>query len=182
MAKLVANRYAEALFSIAIEEDKLSEYENEIQFIYDAFATDKEFLDIINHPQVAFSEKISIMENSFKDHVADDIIGLFALVFQKNREADIMNILQRFLTKTKEHNRIVTATVISAVALNEKQIDQIQKNLSKKLDKQVEIQTSVDQTLIGGLKVHVDGKIIDSTISYHLLDLKKILLDVQFVS
>ena len=182
MAKLVANRYAEALFSIAIEEDKLSQYEDEITFIRDVFIMDKEFLDVINHPQVTLSEKISIMENSFKDHICEDIISLFALVFRKNREADIMNILDQFLIKSKDHRGIVTANVASAIALNEQQINQIQNNLSKKLGKQVEIQTSVDETLIGGIRIHVDGRVIDSTIRYQILDLKKVLLDVQFVS
>lgn len=182
MAKLVANRYAQALFSIALEEDKLSQYESEVRLMRDVFVMDKEFLAVINHPQVTINEKISIMENSFKDTVADDIISLFALVFRKNREADIMDILEQFLAKSKEHRGVVTADVVSAIALNEQQINQIQNNLSKKLGKQVEIQTSVDKTLIGGLRIHVDGRIIDNTISYQILDLKKILLDMQFVS
>ena len=179
MPQLVADVYAEALFSLALEEDALDVYESEIQMIHDVFLNNAEFSAVMLHPQISASEKLSIMETVFKGHVHDNILGLFALVFRKRREKSIPEILRMFIVKEKAHRDVTAARVISAVPLTEEQLEVLVENLSKNLNKKVEVQTAVDESLIGGLKIYVAGKVMDASVKKQMEDLKENLMNLE---
>ena len=65
------------------------------------------------------------------------------------------------------------AKVVSAVNLSARQISALEKVLTKKLDKQVEISPETDASLIGGFYVHVDGLVIDSSVKKQISDMKE---------
>ncbi len=179
MAQLIEKRYARALFELAISENSLDQMEQEAKLMLEAFKCDNEFVSVITHPQVTFSEKISLIESIFKGNVSDDLIGLFYVMFKKNREAQALSVLEQFLKNVMEHKRIVIAEIFSAIELTENQIRQISEKLSKNLNKTVEAVVNVDPTLIGGLRILVDGHIIDNSIKAQLEAMKKSLLELQ---
>jgi len=179
MAQLAANRYASALFDLALEYSKLDVFEDEIKFVLDVLNDDKEFLNVLNHPQVSGEDKLGILEKTFKGKISDEILGLFAVALKKNREAQIVNMLKLFIKKADEHKGIETAFVTSARPLNDKQVESIKQKLSKNLNKQIFIQADVDEALIGGVRIKVAGHIIDGTIKKQLGDLKKQLLNIH---
>lgn len=179
MAKLISNRYATALFELALELKKLDKFNNEVEFVYNSIINDSKFIGVLNHPQVGSDEKMSMLENIFKGNVSDEILGLFSVILRKNREAEITEILSLFLDKVKDYKGIVTAYVYSAAPLKDEQIDSIKQKLSQKLNKQVIIQTEICKDLIGGIKINVDGHVIDASIKKQIENLKKQLLNVQ---
>jgi F-type H+-transporting ATPase subunit delta len=179
MAKLISGRYADALFSIALESQKTDEFEKQAEFVLDTFNSDSDFAKVINHPQIGSDKKLEILENVFKDKVDNDMMGLFALVLRKNRETELKNILESFIGKVMEYKGIVKAYVCSAVPLSEIQLESIKKKLSENLNKQIDIYTEVDPSLIGGLKISVDGKLIDGTVKKRLDEIKKNLMNIS---
>jgi F-type H+-transporting ATPase subunit delta len=172
MAQLIADRYAGALFDIAVENNSVDSYLSEVELVYNSIADNKEFLTVLNHPQISGDEKLNILLTAFKGKISDDIIGLFSIVFKKNREGLLPEILQCFIERVKAYKGIVTAVVSSAKALSEKQLDRIRESLSKNLNKQVVIEAVVDPQLIGGLKINVCGQLIDNTVKKQLGEMK----------
>ncbi len=179
MAQLISSRYAEALFSLAVESNQVDVFYEQVNLVYDALCNDTDFYNLLNHPQVAKEEKLSILKNVFHSSIDECIFGLFSVVFDKGREEELKNILADFLLKVKDHKNIVEAEVVSAVPLDEEQVNKIKTNLSKNLNKQVEIKLMVDTTLIGGLCIKVAGHVIDGSIKKHINDMKKQLIDIQ---
>ena len=74
---------------------------------------------------------------------------------------------------------ITKIRVISAVALSKKMIDSLNDIFTKKLGKPVEIITDVDNSLIGGLFIYIDGFILDYTVKKQLADIKDSILRRQ---
>ncbi len=179
MAQLAAGRYANALFDLALESSKLDVFEEEIKLVLDTMKNDKEFLLVLNHPQISGGEKMSILENAFKGKVSDEIMGLFSVALNKNRETQIIDMLEIFVKKAEEYKGVETAVVTSAKPLSEGQIESIKEKLSKNLNKQIFIQAEVDESLLGGVCVKVAGHIIDGSIKKQLDDLKKQLLNIH---
>ena len=68
---------------------------------------------------------------------------------------------------------ITTAHVVSAATLSEAQLCALADMLSKKLNKQVEISPGIDPSLLGGLYIQVDGRVIDHTVKKQLSDIKE---------
>ncbi len=179
MAQLVAGRYANALFDLALESSKLDVFEDEVKLVLETFENDKEFLLVFNHPQITGEEKMSILEKAFKGKISDDIMGLFSVALRKNRETQIIDMLKIFVKKAEDYKGIETAFVTSAKPLSEAQIESIKDKLSQNLNKQIFIQADVDETLLGGVRIKVGGHIIDGSIKKQLDDLKKQLLNIH---
>ena len=70
----------------------------------------------------------------------------------------------------------VTAHVFSAETLKESQLSALGELLSRKLNKQVDILAETDPAVLGGLRIHVDGRIIDRTVKRLLEDMKNSIL------
>lgn len=179
MAQLIANRYANALFELALESGKLDLIEDEVRLVIETLNSDENFIAVLNHPQITGKEKNDILESAFKGKISDEIMGLFSVVMRKNREAEISDILNAFIKKAEDHKGIETAFVTSAAPLSEQQISSIKDKLSQNLNKQIYIQADVDESLLGGIRVRVAGHVVDGSIKKQLDDLKKQLLNVH---
>ena len=172
MAELISTRYAEALFEIAIEKDKVSEFYEDVKFIYETLENNSELFAVLKHPQISGEEKLNVLTTVFGGKAADDIIGLFSVVFRKNREAQLIEILGSFIEKVKDYQGIVDAEVISAKPLSQSQLERLKDKLSQTTGKQVDIKYSLDPSLIGGLQVKLCGRLIDNTVKRQINELK----------
>ncbi len=177
MAKLISKRYAVALFELAKETDKMDLFNQQVELIYDSIKNDKDFLTVLNHPRISGGEKFNLFQNIFKDNISEEILGLISIIVKKNRETEMLEILETFLELVKDYKGITTAYVYSAIALKDEQLAKIKENLSKNLNKEVIIKADVKPELIGGLVINVDGKVIDNSIKSNLENIKKRLIN-----
>lgn len=173
---LVSGRYATALFGLALERNCVDRFYEDVCLVKEVISENKELTAVLNHPQVTCDEKINILVNSFSDSVDKDILGFFSVVFRKNRGKELKEILSAFIKKAEDYKGIAYATVESAEALEGSTLERIEKQLSKNLNKQVKAEAKVVPELLGGLKITVCGKVIDSSISSQIQRLKKQLL------
>ena len=67
MASLVAKNYAQALFEIAQDEQRLDEYRQSLADIQYLLTENKALMDIIKHPQISKHEKKTLMIYSQKN-------------------------------------------------------------------------------------------------------------------
>ena len=180
MAKLVSSTYGDALFELALEENRLDSFYEEILASRQIFLDNEELLKLLNHPKIIKEEKITIMENVFKGRVSDEILGFFHIIVTKDRYNDIIAILDYFLHKVKEHKGIGTASVTSAVVLSDTQKAAIEKRLLETTRYvSFEIDYRVDPAILGGLVIRIEDRVVDSSVKTKLDVLTKDLLKVQ---
>lgn len=176
MVELVSRRYSTAFFELAVEQNSVDTFYSQAKGIVEALKSEDDFVKVLNHPEVTLEQKQDILKNVFKDSINEAFYGLFNVILHKNREEDILAILEAFVAKCEEYKGIVEATVISARALTTVQVDKITEKLSNKLGKQIRVNTQVDASLIGGMIIYVDGKELDSSIKSYLEEQRKTLL------
>lgn len=176
---LIPTRYASALFELALENNSVDKYFEDVELVYNTISADKELIAVLNHPQISGENKLDILAKAFAGNVSEEIIGFFNIIFRKNRENELLEILSAFIKKAEDYKGIAYATVESAEALSQDSLDRIVQNLSKNLNKQVKVEAKVNPELIGGLKISVCGHIIDSTIKSQIENLKKQLLSAR---
>lgn len=180
MAKLVSRTYGEALFEIAMEADKTQELMDEIQAVQDVLIRQKELDKFLKHPGIPKQEKVQVMENVFKGRVSDELTGFLKLVVTKERYGDLQAVFQYFMDRVKEQRRIGTAYVTTAIQLTNVQKAEIQsKLLQTTAYETMEMHYSVDSSLIGGMVIRINDRVVDSSIRTKLNDLTKQLLNIQ---
>lgn len=181
MAQLISKRYATALFDIAVENNSIDELENQVRVLHEVLDSEEQFMQILHHPHILGDEKIQLLKDVFSSQISNELMGLLVLVVQKGRQEYILEILSTFLDEVKKHKDIVTAVVVSAVPLKDEQIDKIKQNLTNSVKKQIQIETQVDSSIIGGLKIRVGDRILDASVQGKLQGLKTRLYDMQLV-
>lgn len=180
MAKLISKTYGEALYELAIEENKVDVLLEEVTVTRDVFANNEDFNKFMNNPRVTKEEKIAVLENSFKGKVSDDITGFLELIAEKGRFGEIISILDFFIAAVKELKKVGTAYVSTAVPLDEIQKSQIvEKLLETTRYETMEMNYSVDESLIGGMVIRIGDRVVDSSIKSKLYELTKELQKIQ---
>lgn len=179
MAKLVLRPYATALFEIAEEQSATSEFAEQVSIIIGTIDENPEFMQLLLNPKITQNEKIELIDKIFKDKVADEITGILTIIVQKGRQSLLVDILKEFLEMVDEYHGIVKATVTSAVELNNNQLAQIKTKIQSTTDKQIQLHTEVDSSLIGGMIIRVGDNVVDASIAGRLRELKEGLTNLR---
>lgn len=161
----VSTRYAEALLDSEKDKDKACKYLESIARLYDS---NNEFRETFNNPRISREDKMEIIKEIIKSK-DDTFINFINLVLKEGRFNLIFDIYNKYQAMLDELNRKINIKIISSCELTKKEIDGI-KEKYKKLYKasDVSYEVSVDESLIGGVKVICAGKIYDDTIKTKL--------------
>ena len=180
MAKLVSKTYGDALFELALEENKIDSLQEEVEVVLVALAENQDLSKIMNHPKVSKEEKVTLIEDIFKGRVSMELTGLMHMLVEKDHYHEIDDVLVYFLDCVKEHKNIGTAYVNSAVELTDAQKQAVEKRLLE-TTKYVEFEMhySVDADLIGGMVIRIGDRVVDSSIKTKLYDLTRELSNIQ---
>jgi F-type H+-transporting ATPase subunit delta len=174
MDKLICNKYAQALFELAREQDKCQALEETALQLRAAIDDNPEFAKLLGHPDIAGEDKLKVISSAFTD-LDKDLEGFISLVFVRGRGNMIAEILDSFTELSRQYRNVATADIVSAVSLTDSQLDRLVAVLEKKLGKTIEPRVRVDSTLLGGLKITVCGHTINSTVKSRLDELKALL-------
>lgn len=180
MAKLVSKTYGEALFEIAMEANKADELLAEVQQVGAILKENPEFDKLMMHPGVSKADKLTAMENVFKGRVSDELTGLMEIVIQKERYSQLQEIFTYFIARVKEEKGIGVAYITSAVPLTkEQQAATVAKLLETTKYRSIETKFKVDESLIGGMVIRINDRVVDSSVRSKLNDLTRQLLQIQ---
>lgn len=183
MAKLVSKTYGDALFELAVEENRTEDLMQEIQMLQGLLAENKDFEKILEHPEIPKEEKLQVIETVFRGRISDALTGFLKIVVTKERYKDLPDIFAYFIARVKEYNKIGVAGVVSAVPLTEAQKQKIEKRLLETTSyEKMEIDYKVDESKIGGLLIRIGDRVVDSTISSRLTALTASLMKISLES
>lgn len=180
MAKLVSQVYGEALFGLAVESGKLAVFSEELEAVLQILQENPQYRAILEHPQVNGPEKLEVFDRVFAGRVSDEVTGFFHILLQKGRFHDLEAILAYFQEKQLEHDKIGVAWVTSAVELSGAQKKKIADRLLSTTDfVSMQMHYETDPALIGGLKIRIGDRVVDSSILNKLNGMKSELLKIQ---
>jgi len=180
MAKLVSKTYGEALFEIAMEQDKAGELMEEIQGIRQVLKENPELDKMMKHPGIPKQEKVKVVENVFKGRISDELTGFLQIIISKERYGDLQAIFSYFIDKVKEVRKIGVAYVTSAVELSEAQKESVKDKLLETTSYlSMEMHYKVDKSLIAGMVIRIGDRVVDSSVRTKIDELTKQLLQIQ---
>lgn len=174
MAKQVDITYGNALFELAVEENKVDMLFEEAKALLDIFKESPDFIKLLDHPQMSKEEKKAVVEATFDGRLSKDMTGLIIMVVDKGHSLGLESILVYFIKKIKKYKNIGVASVTSAVALSDSQKAAIENRLIETTDyDKMEITFEEDPSLIGGLVIRIEDRVVDSSIKSKLDKLSK---------
>jgi F-type H+-transporting ATPase subunit delta len=120
------------------------------------------------------------MHQIFDQRVEKEMMSFLNIIVEKDRQNDMIPILEYFIQRVKEYKKIGTATVTSAVELRAEQKADLEKKLLETTPyEEFEMNYQVDPELIGGMVIRIGDRVVDSSIRTRLYELKKELSAIQ---
>ena len=174
MAKLVSKTYGDALFAVALEENRMDEFFEAVKVVADIMRSNEEFGKLMNHPKIIKEDKVKIVEETFGGRIPKEIIGIMTLLVSKGRAGEILSVFDYFVALVKEEKKIGKADVTTAMAMSDAQKEKVEKKLLETTKyESFEMCYHVDESLIGGMLIRIGDRVVDSSIKTKLYELSK---------
>lgn len=169
----LSGRYAMALFDLAEENKALDAVADDLKGL-DAMIKESSDLDrLIKSPVISRSEQSRALAALIEKAGMNDLTAKFVgLVAQNRRLFALPGIIRAYLDIIAGRRGEVTAQVISAKKLTEKQLSALTASLKKAVGGNVAVEPEVDPELLGGLVVRVGSRMVDSSLKTKLSHLR----------
>ena len=178
MAKLVSKVYGDALFSLALEENRLDEIWDEVKGLESALSENKEF--IMAHPEMTREKSLAMIDEAFQGKLSDVMMGFLQVLVKKGRFGEILSVLDHFQRETKEYKKIGVVYVTTPTELTGAQKESIVERLDQTAGyDSLEMNYIVDSGLLGGIRIRIGDRVVDNSIQTKLEEMTRSLSKVR---
>ena len=175
----IAARYATAVFDLAKDDGTIKKLEGDLDGLTSALAESGDFNALISSPIYSREEQgTAIAALAKKMKLSPIMSNTLSLMASKRRLFVLPQLVNALRAAIAEDKGEVTADVVSAKALTKAQSDKLRGSLKTTTGKDVTINATVDESLIGGLIVKVGSKMIDTSIRSKLAALQNTMKEV----
>lgn len=165
----LAGRYASALFDLARESNAIDSVQKSLSVLKTALADSADLSALVSSPVVGRSDAAKAIAAVAKALKLDSLTAKFLGVLADNRRlADLSGMIDAYNAIVAAHRGEVTAKVTSAHPLSAEQLKALAANLKTRVGRDVQIATTVDPAILGGLVVQLGSQLIDGSIRTRL--------------
>lgn len=177
ISKVVAKRYAKALFVVAKEDQKLEEYQTEFSAFAQLLSQIPELRDGLTNPVFPAEVRSRLLSEVTGALKLSPIITKFTnLLVEKRRVLSAVDISDIFQKLIDEHMGLKRAVVTAAVPVSAETTRRIQQALEQVTGKKVVLNVAEDPSIIGGLIVRAGDMVWDGSVRSQLSGLREIIM------
>jgi len=168
----IARVYAEALFDVARDKGKLDEIHEQLGQVAEAIADNRDLQVFLFSPYFSSSEKREGISRVVSG--ADpELVNFLELLAEKHRMPAIFRIRRRFDEMWAKEERRLEVKLTSAVDLPPDLVEEVGKQIEKQTGQTIELETDVDETVLGGIVLQVGNMVLDASVRNKLERLRK---------
>ena len=170
----LASRYAKSLIDLSVERNQLELVYADMKYLQAVCKASSDFVNFLISPIIKADKKEAIITAVTNGNIGELTTAFIKLLVVKGREADLYEIANAFINQYNEIKGIHTVKLTTAVAIS----DTLKQSIETKVNNtyssgSVELETAVNDKLIGGFILEFDNKLVDASILRDLKDVKK---------
>ena len=173
--EVISSHYGLALYSLAVEEDKVSSWQSEIKELSRIFKENTDFIMVLGSSFLPIEDRREILKKTLVG-VDKNILAFILVIMDNNRTNHLLDIFDCFNSYCNEYRGVSEGLINSTLKLDQKVINQIEEKISEIEHNKVELKNVIDPSLIGGVRVVIHDRIYDGSIKHHLEMMRKDLL------
>jgi len=166
------NKYAKGLFNISMKNNSVSNVRDGLNSIIKISKSIPEFNHLLFTKNTSREDKRIILSNVLKGKIDSLVLELFIILIENDEAQLLVSITNKYNHLININATELNVLITSNVKLSEDKLGFVRDDLSKKLDKQINIKNNVDKSLIGGVQLRIGNTIIDNSLSNKLIKLK----------
>ncbi len=170
----LAERYAKSLIDLSIELNQLEDVSEDMLSFQSICKQSREFVLMLNSPIINADKKYKIISAITEGKISKITQTFIQLLCSKNRESNLPGIVTSFVEQFNKIKGIHKVKLTTAVQVS----DEIKNSFVQKIKaatdiKIIELESKVNEDLIGGFTLEMDGKLVDASILRDIKDVKK---------
>jgi F-type H+-transporting ATPase subunit delta len=168
--------YATALYEAAVDTDSVREVGEELKALQEIFEEHPSLKQLFVVPTVPATGKKKTAGEIFDGKLSTIMMNFLYILIDKRRIASWDGIERMYFKIMDDRDGLTKGIVYSAVPLSDDKVKAFEKGASGVFSKQVKLENRVDETLIGGVRIYVEGNLIDISIRHRLEQMKQAML------
>ena len=165
--------YGGALFALAAEEKLTDALLAEIDAVERLLEENPDYIGLLSCPTVPVGERCAALKKAFAGRVHPYLLSFLSMLTERGYATCIRPCFAEYRRLHREASNVAVGQAESAVALSDEQKEKLIAALSARIGKRVELTYSVNEALLGGVRVTVDGKLFDGTLSAKLAGVRE---------
>lgn len=178
----LAGRYAKSLLGLAIEQNNLEAVYADIKLLASITKSNPDFVNLLKSPVIGSDKKEKVINAVLIGKVSQLTTSFLQLLIRKTRESNLTEIVKAFIEQYNELKQIHHVKITTASPMS----DELKATIINKLKadagvENIELETLVQEELIGGFKIEMRGTLVDTSILRDLKDVKKQFADNIYI-
>jgi F-type H+-transporting ATPase subunit delta len=168
----IAQVYARALFEVATEHDTVDVVRDQLGQFADALGESRELQTFLFSPYFSSEEKKEGLDKAVTG--ADEAVHNFlALLIENHRMPVVFRVRREFDRLWEEAHRLLPIEITSAIELDPSIAQRIGDEIGRQTGRTVELTSTVNPDVLGGIVLRVGNSILDASIRTRLENLRK---------
>jgi F-type H+-transporting ATPase subunit delta len=168
----IARIYADALMQAADEKGERKAVLEELDSIAQLLDSEENFQLFLESPQIDKSEKKNVVDRLFRDKLGATTLNFLNILFNKNRQYLLRRIVRQYKDLDEEREGIRAVTITSARPVSPELEETYREALEKALQAKVRLAIEIVPSLLGGIIIRYEDKVLDGSIRRKLEDLR----------
>lgn len=175
----LAKIYAAALFAASLRNREEEAIQGELDGVRRLLELNPDFNNFVLSPQVPTEDKLSLMDGVLTGKCEKLLVNFLKLLVRKERFEIVEDIARAYTALYEKRLGILEVEVITAVPLDGVMERKTVENLEENTKKKIRLTKSIDKTIIGGMVIKMENKIIDGSVKYQLEKLRSNLKEIK---
>lgn len=171
----LSKSYAGALFSLAAENGEQEEVSRALETVTQVLRENPDYLEFLAAPSIAIDERSAAIDQAFGGRVPEHVTSFLQVLCRRGHARSYFECAEEYRRLLDHANRVAQARIVSAVELSATQKRALVEKLERQSGKRVEPEYIVDETLLGGLVVEMEGRVLDGSLKKDLQQVKEVI-------
>jgi len=167
--------YAVALFAVAKETGAEQDFSEALAMVLSLLTENPDYVEFLASPAIPKKERTAALETALSGAIPEKLLAFLGLLIENGHIRSLSECVKEYEALYQVSKNVSTAEVTSAVALTEKEKRALIRKLEALCGHAVLLECATDKTLLGGIVVRVDGKVLDGSLKHRLHEEKEVI-------
>ena len=167
--------YGGALYDLAQDEGLQEQILHDLALVLDVFRENPDYLRLLREPSVKKAERISLLDEAWRDSLHLYTLNFLKLLCENDTIGLLSDCEAEYHRRYNEEHGILAVRAVCAVPLKPELRQRLADKLHEKTGKPLELRVDVDERLLGGIRLEMDGQELDGTVRHHLDAISRLL-------
>ena len=176
--KGIIKKYTQALFKVVVKENDINQVSDRLHNIRSILKSVPELNQLLITRRVQVQDKINMLKNILGDNISNIEMDLMVLLMENGHMMLFGEVVKRFDYLLDKESELVKVHITSSSILSDAEVQQISSKIENNIQKEIEVKTETDASIMGGIKLRVGNTLIDGSIYSRLQKMRDTLIQV----